>query len=127
MAERIKIQIAEDHSGVKVEFLPESGATGIIELTREQLLKLVQGLGQVHKTLAGGKDIPSLEGHQIEAVFNTRWWLQPGLIGEAAVMSFQHPAYGPVGFAIPIDQAEYMVQLLSNQIAEAQASKASPQ
>lgn len=42
-------------------------------------------------------------------------------------MSFQHPAYGPVGFAIPIDQAEYMVQLLSTQIAEAQASKASPQ
>ncbi|MFJ6323838.1 MULTISPECIES: hypothetical protein [unclassified Rhizobium] len=62
MAERMKIQIAEDRSGVEVEFLPESGATGTLALTQEQLLKLVQGLGRVHMTLVEGKDIPPSKG-----------------------------------------------------------------
>ncbi len=124
MAEIIKISIAEDKSKATVEFLPPSGASGTLELTADQLLKLVHGLGQAHAIMIGGVELPPLEGQQIQAIFNTRWYVNPELMGEATAMSFFHPAFGPLGFLIPIGQVEYMIRLLTTQVETAKASKA---
>jgi hypothetical protein len=74
--------------------------------------------------IAGG-ELPPLEGQQIQGIFNTRWYVNPELMGEATLMSFLHPAFGPLGFLIPTDQVEHMVRLLTTQIEMAKASKAS--
>jgi len=124
MAERMKVSIAKDKSKATIEFLPQSGASGTIELSANQLLNLIRSLGQVHADMVAGTELPSLEGHQIQAVLNTRWYVKPELMGEAAAMSFFHPAFGPLGFLIPIDQVEHMIRLLTTQVEMAKASKA---
>ena len=124
MAEKIKISIAEDKSKATVEFLPPSGASGTLELTADQLLRLIQGLGQAHTTMIDGVALPPLEGQQIQGILNTQWYVNPELMGEAILMSFAHPAFGPLGFLIPIDQVEHMIHLLTTQIETAKASKA---
>lgn len=123
----MKVTMKPDDTGVAIELLPASGATGILDLTGEQLLALIRQLGQIHAQLVKNRPIPVLEGASIEAVVNTRWYVQPGMLGELSCLSFQHPAFGPVGFALPIDQVAQLVGLLSNQLHEASALKASPQ
>jgi hypothetical protein len=64
MANRMKIFLAEDKAKATVEFLPSSGASGTLELTADELLNLVHGLGQVHATMvADGSQ--TLEGQQM--------------------------------------------------------------
>jgi hypothetical protein len=124
MAEMMKITVAEDRSKATVEFLPMSGASGTLELSADQLLTLVQGLGQAHATMIAGVEVPSLEGQQIQGIFNTRWYVNPELMGEATAMSFFHPAFGPLGFLIPIDQVEHMIHLMTTQVQMARVLKA---
>lgn len=127
MAERMRVQISDDGAKVSLEFLPTSGAEGTLELSPDQLLKLVRQLGTVHAQMVKNDPVPELEGQQIEAIINTKWHIQPGLIGEASVMCFQHPAFGPLGFAVPVGQVQEMVRLLSNHVALAAQSREKPQ
>jgi hypothetical protein len=124
MADKVKITVPGDRSKATIEFLPLSGASGTLELTADNLLKLVQLLGQAHETMIAGVELPPLEGQQIQGIFNTRWYVNPELMGEATLMSFAHPAFGPLGFLIPIDQVEHMIHLLTTQIEMAKALKA---
>ncbi len=124
MQERMTILVADDKSKTTIEFLPTSSISGTLELTEPQLLKLITGLGNAHAYMVVGSELPKLEGQQIEAVFNTLWYVNPELMGEATAMSFFHPAFGPLGFLIPIDQVEHMIRLLTTQVEMAKASKA---
>jgi hypothetical protein len=64
MANRMKIFLDEDKAKATVEFLPSSGASGALELTEDELLNLIHGLGQVHATMvADGSQ--TLEGQQM--------------------------------------------------------------
>ena len=123
----MRVTIKPDNSGAVIELLPESGATGTLDLTSDRLLSLIRQLGRIHAQLVQDRPIPVLEGASIDAVVNTRWYVQPGMLGELSCLSFQHPGFGPVGFALPIDQVAQLVDLLSNQLHEASAMKASPQ
>jgi hypothetical protein len=60
----MKISLAEDKSKATVEFLPSSRVSVTLELTADELLKLVHGLGQVHATMvADGSQ--TLEGQKM--------------------------------------------------------------
>jgi hypothetical protein len=60
----MKISLAEDKSKATVEFLPSRRVSVTLELTADELLKLVHGLGQVHATMvADGSQ--TLEGQQM--------------------------------------------------------------
>lgn len=124
MAEMMKITVTDDRSKATVEFLPLSGASGTLELSADQLLKLVHWLGHAHATMIAGVESPPLEGQQIQGIFNTRWYVSPELMGEATAMSFFHPAFGPLGFLIPIDQVEHMIHLLTTQVEMAKTLRA---
>jgi hypothetical protein len=126
MVPRMTISVSEDKSKTTVEFLPASGASGSLELTADQLLRMIQALGDAHKEMVFEQPIPALEGQNIGAIFNTRWFVDPALLGEAASISFYHTAFGPVGFLVPIDQVETMVGLLSNQVELAKAVRSKP-
>ena len=124
MADKVKITVLGDRFKATIEFLPPSGASGTLELTADQLLNLIHGLGQAHATMVAGVELPQLEGQQIQAIINTQWYVNPELMGEATAMSFFHPAFGPLGFLIPIDQVEHMIHLLTTQVEMAKALKA---
>jgi hypothetical protein len=124
MTDKVKITVPGDRSKATIEFLPLSGASGTLELTADQLLKLIQWLGQAHATMIVGVELPPLEGQQIQGIINAQWYVNPELMGEATAMSFFHPAFGPLGFLIPIDQMEHMIHLLTTQVEMAKALKA---
>jgi hypothetical protein len=125
--ERLRVQVSPARDLATVEFLETSGASGSLVLSADQILKLVQQLGAAHQAMTQGKKLPHLEGQQIETIFNTRWFVDPAMIGEAVALSFYHPAFGPLGFAIPIDQAEKMAKLLTNNVELAKAGRQKPQ
>jgi hypothetical protein len=123
MTKRLQGVVTPDRTRVTVEFSPESGASGKLELTQNDLLSLIQTLGKLHSVMSEGKEIPKLEGQQIDAVFDTRWYVNPEMMGEATAMSFLHPAYGPLAFLIPINQIHQMIGLLNAQVGLSQQSK----
>ena len=127
MSDGIRAKLSDDATKVSLEFLPASGVEGTLNLTADQLLKLNQQLGSLRAQMVKNDPVPELEGQQIEAIINTKWHIQPGLIGEASVICFQHPAFGPLGFAVPMDQVQQMIGLLSNHVALAAQSRETPQ
>ena len=82
-------------------------------VTAAQLLSFLQTLGQAHAAMVDGQPMPSLEGIEIKAVFNTRWYIQPEPLTEGSLLSFYHPSFGPVGFLIPREQVPEIVRLLT--------------
>jgi hypothetical protein len=109
---RLSIQIADDKSSVVVQFLPASGASGSLVLTLDQLTALIRGLGSARAQMVSGEQI-SLEGAEIQAIFNTRWYIQPEPLSEGSSLVFYHPAFGPIGFVVPRDQVSEIVRLLT--------------
>jgi hypothetical protein len=110
---RLAIHIADDKSSVAIEFLPASGASGSLALTLDQVTALIRGLGGAREQMVSGKPIPSLEGVEVKAIFNTRWYFQPEPLSEGSALAFYHPAFGPVGFVVPREQVSEMVNLLT--------------
>lgn len=111
--ERMRVLVAEDRRSVTIEFLPESGAAGALDLTSDQLTKLIGGLGAARQKMLENASLPRLEGQKIDAVFNTRWYIQPEPLSEGSLLCFYHPAFGPVGFVVPPDQVSEIVRLLT--------------
>lgn len=127
MTQRMQVQFKPDSSGIEITFLPASGASGKLDLPADNLLSLIRQLGAVHAQLVASKPIPPLEGSSVDVIFNTRWFVQPEMLGEASVLSFHHPAFGPVGFAVPIDQIGQMVHLLTMQLQQSASLREAPQ
>jgi hypothetical protein len=113
---RMQVQLSDDKSRATIEFLPASGVTGSLTVDVDQLLTLVRSLGQVRGQMAAGRPAPPLEGIQLEVAFNTQWYIQPEPLTEGSLLSFYHPAFGPVGFLVPREQVAEMVRLLTKHL-----------
>jgi hypothetical protein len=125
--DHVKVQIADDRSKAVVTFSPDAATTGGIEVSAAQLLEMIHKLGRAHQSMVEDREIPALKGQTIHSIFNTRWFVNPELMGEACVLSFYHTAFGPVGFVMPLDQIEKMASILMKQIEAAkQDHKARP-
>ena len=123
---RMKVSLSENKEIATIEFLPASGASGSLVVSAEQLAALIAGLGSARAQMTAGHSLPSLENQTIDAVFNTRWYVQHEPLTEASLLSFYHPGYGPVGFLVPREQVAEMVRLLNNQVALPTAQGAMP-
>ena len=106
------LRVCRERKAVTVEFAPEAG-TGTLTLTQDALLALITDLGRAHQQLTQDRPPPQLWGKQIDCVFNARWHIQPEPLSEGSLISFFHPAFGPVGFVIPRDQVAEIVRTLS--------------
>ena len=124
MPHRIRIATADDKSRATIEITAEDGAGPLISFTEDQLLAFIRSLGHVHQEMVKGREVPPLIGQRTEVVTDTRWAVGTEQLGEATVMSFQHPAFGPVSFMIPIDQAERIAQRMLLQVRSARESRA---
>ena len=94
MKPTISAEIFEDTSSAQIAIFDGEAAVSRLSLDADSLLALIQQLGDVHKLLTANKPIPAIEGQTIQAVFNTRWYIHTEMVGEAAALSFYHPAYG---------------------------------
>jgi hypothetical protein len=123
---RFAIHTASDKRSVAIEFLPESGATGSLALTLNQLTVLIRSLGTVREQMVLGDPIPSLDGIGINAIVNTRWHIQPEPLIEGSILSFYHPGFGPVGFIVPRDQVLELVRFLTVHLSIQSSSGSRP-
>jgi hypothetical protein len=112
---RVEIQVANDNSGVGIQFVGPSGEQGVLKLTPANLLSLMQHLGETHSMVFEGGP-PEVPGHHIDHSHDAKWYAEPHMVGEASILSFHHPEFGPTEFALPLDQLSHLTELLTQQI-----------
>jgi hypothetical protein len=117
MAEaRIGIRIAEDRKSVTLAIAPV-GVEGIpIELSLDQLTNFIALLGETRARMLEGLSTGPLEGKSIRTVLEPNWYVQVAQI-EGSLIAFDHPAFGPVGFAIPRQDVAKIVRILTAHLA----------
>jgi hypothetical protein len=113
---RIGIRIAEDRKLVTLSIAPV-GVEGLpIELSLDQLTSLIALLGEARARMVEGLPTGPLEGKSIRTVTEPNWYIQVAQI-DGSLLAFDHPAYGPVGFAIPRKDVARIVKLLNAHLA----------
>lgn len=117
MAEpRMQVTVAEDGRTAELGFLPASGLSGELSLTQDQVISLMAALATARARMAQVNPEPPMEQQQLKAVVNPRWLTRPEALTEGSLLAFQHPGYGPVGFALPAPEVERLVRALSSHL-----------
>lgn len=112
---RLGVQISDDRKTVLLEMAPEGETGSPVELTLEQLSKLITLLGKTRQRMIHGLPIPPLEGMMIETVYRPNWYIQVAKI-DGSLLAFDHPSFGAVGFAIPREEVTDIVQILKGHL-----------
>jgi len=122
MQRRLTITIADDKSTARIDFLPASGAAGSLTLTANHLLTLIRELGRMRLEMVRDVPIPDFDPKAVDLIFNTKWSVasQADALPQVSYLTFYHPSFGPIGFAIPHKQVSEIVRRLSENLQEAQ-------
>ncbi|QFU15650.1 hypothetical protein [Microvirga thermotolerans] len=110
----IGVRIAAD--GKTAALLPAGDASHPIDLTLDEITRLIAHLGEARRQMVQGQPTPSLTGATVSIAANTSWHIQAYPSG-GALFAFYHPSFGPVGFVLPRDQLAGIVRFLNNQLA----------
>jgi hypothetical protein len=113
---RVGVRVADDRQSVTVEIGPVEGLSTPIALNFEQLTKVINLLGQARMQMLEGKRIEPLDGTTVNTINNPLWYVQVAKI-DGSLLAFNHPAYGPVAFAIPREDVAKIVGILTNHLA----------
>jgi hypothetical protein len=100
-----------------VEVSPDGEASARLTMTLEQLTEYIASMAKVRQEMVAGKPLPALEGVQIDAIYDTRWHVQPSESPPGSVLTFYHPGFGPVAFVVPLPQVPQIAGYLSSQVA----------
>ena len=63
----------------------------------------------------GSQKLP-LDGKTVETVIEPPWYVQVASI-DGSLLAFDHPAYGPLAFALPREDVVRIVRILSEHLA----------
>ncbi len=113
---RVGVRVADDRKSVTIEIGPVDGPSAPVGLDLEQLTKVINLLGQARSRMVEGTRKQPLDGKTIGAVKEPPWYIQVAQI-DGSLLAFDHPAYGPVAFAIPRDDVVRIVRVLSAHLA----------
>lgn len=114
------IDILTDQEAKTVQLKIGEGASGgTRHLNADELTEVISSLGSVRAHLVSGNPPPKLEGEQLDAVLDPRWFTTKVSNPASSLLAFAHPAYGPIAFLIPLDQVPDLIRALSNQVLEA--------
>jgi hypothetical protein len=116
--DRLRVSVEKLYQTATITFLPDSGVAGSMTISKNDLLLIIQELGKAHATMVG-QNIPRFEHKKVDHVLNTRWYIEPEVIGGASGLSFYHNGFGPVGFLLPIHEAERLANTLAHQVEQA--------
>jgi hypothetical protein len=86
-----------------------------LELTLEGLEKLIGELGDARSQMIRGRPSADFgsEDLRISVVANTTWCIK-ARPPEGAVLAFDHPKFGPVGFSLPSAEIAKIVSFLTD-------------
>jgi hypothetical protein len=117
MAEaRVGVRVAEDRKTVAIQVGPAAGPSAPVSLDIEQLTKLIKLLGQARSRMVEGTRKQPLDGMTVGTVTEPPWYIQVAKI-DGSLLAFDHPAYGPIAFAIPREDVARIVRTLSAHLA----------
>ncbi|MBM6581230.1 hypothetical protein ILT44_13625 [Microvirga sp. BT689] len=113
---RVGVRVADDRQSVSVEVGPVEGPSAPVAMNHEQLTKTIDLLGQARMQMLEGKRIEPLDGTMVTTISNPMWYVQVAEI-DGSLLAFNHPAYGPVAFALPREDVAKIVGILTNHLA----------
>jgi hypothetical protein len=117
MAEaRVGVKVSDDRQTVTIEIGSTAGPSHPVGLDLNQLTKLIQLLGQARSRMIEGSQKLPLDGMTVETVIEPPWYVQVASI-DGSLLAFDHPAYGPLAFAIPREDVVRIVRILNEHLA----------
>jgi hypothetical protein len=111
----VKIHVAQDRKTVTIETSPAAQPSCLISLTLDELDKLIGELGDARSRMVEGlpRETFNDDNMKISAVANTTWCVKASP-PNGALLAFDHPKFGPVGFTLRRDQIASIVRFLTN-------------
>ena len=113
---RVGVRVADDRKSVTVEIGPVDGPSSPLGMDLEQLTKVINLLGQARSRMVEGTPKQPLNGKTVQTILDPVWYAQDAQI-DGSLLAFDHPAYGPIAFAIPRDDVARIVRVLSAHLA----------
>ncbi|UVF18086.1 hypothetical protein HPT29_016380 [Microvirga terrae] len=113
---RVTVRVGDNRQSVTIEMGPVEGPSAAIALDLEQLTKVINSLGQARTQMVEGQRVEPLEGTKVKTIANPKWYIQEAPI-DGSLLAFSHPAYGPMAFAIPRDEAAKIVGILTSHLS----------
>jgi hypothetical protein len=113
---RVGVRMADDRQSVTIEIGPVEGPSAPVALNLEQLTKVINFLGQARMQMLEGQRIEPLDGTTVNTITDPMWYVQVAKI-DGSLLAFNHPAYGPVAFALPREEVAKIVGILTNHLA----------
>jgi hypothetical protein len=77
---------------VTIEIGSVGGPSSPVELSLEQLTKIIHLLGQARARMIVGSRKQTLDGQTVETVLEPPWYVQVATI-DGSLLAFDHPAY----------------------------------
>jgi hypothetical protein len=87
-----------------------------VGLELDQLTKVINLLGQARRQMIRGLPAEPLAGKTVETILDPVWYAQVAQI-DGSLLAFDHPAYGPLAFALPRNDVAEIVRILSAHLA----------
>ena len=112
----VGVRISEDRGTAEIELVADGQPSKPLQLDLDQLTNLIGLLGEIRAHMLEGRPKLKLEGRDVRTVDRPNWYIQVARI-DGSLLAFDHPAFGPVGFAIPKPEVAEIVRLLSGHLA----------
>jgi len=111
---RLRVRVSEDRKTVAIVPAASGPQSIQLELTLDELNKLIGELGDARSQMVKGRPSANFETEdvRISVVGNTTWCIK-ARPPEGALLAFDHPKFGPVGFTLPSDQIAKIVRFLT--------------
>jgi hypothetical protein len=113
---RVGVRVADDRRSVTIEIGPVDGPSAPVGLELDQLTKVINLLGQARRQMIRGLLAEPLAGKTVETILDPVWYAQVAQI-DGSLLAFDHPAYGPLAFALPRNDVAEIVRILSAHLA----------
>jgi len=113
---RVGVRVADDRRSVTVEIGPVDGPSAPVGLELDQLTKVINLLGQARRQMIRGLPAEPLAGKTVETILDPVWYAQVAQI-DGSLLAFDHPAYGPLAFALPRNDVAEIVRILGAHLA----------
>jgi len=107
-----RVRVIKDKTTVTIEAASGQQPPHQVELTLDELNKLISELGDARSQMVKGQPRASLDEVMISAVAHTNWRIKASPSG--VLVAFDHPKFGAVGFTLPRDQIAKIVRFLTD-------------
>jgi hypothetical protein len=111
----VEIRLSDDREIAKITFAVDGRIAEPASLDLNQLSNLIAVLGEVRTRMLEGRRQMGLEGRNVRTVSHPNWYIQVAQI-EGSLLAFDHPGFGPIGFAIPKSEVAEMVRILNTHL-----------